>query len=655
MSRVRYVIGTAGHIDHGKTELVRALTGTDTDRLPEEKSRGITIDIGFASLDLSPALHLAFIDVPGHERFVKNMLAGIGGVDLVLLVVAADESVMPQTREHFEICSLLGVRRGLVALTKVDLVAGELRELAELEVREFLEGSFLEGSPVVPVSARTGEGVDDLRRALEEAVEGLEPKDSGGAVRLPVDRSFSIRGFGTVVTGTLFSGTLRQGDELVLYPASRPVKVRGIEVHGQSSTEAVAGQRVAVNLQGADTSQVRRGDVLAPAGVLRASRLVDVQLELLPSAPGPLKNLGRVRYHQGTSEVLARVRLLENQALPPGGAAAAQLRLEEDQVALPGDRFILRRYSPPRTIGGGTVLDPLPRKHRGTAVGRLALLERLRSAGPGERLGLLVDRAGCEGITVADLQVRMGLPLERLRVHLSAAQQEGRVTLVGEGSRGLCMSAGALEEFRTEVIRELEEHHRAHPLETGLGKEELRVRVFGATTVESFRHVLALLGREDIVVEGDRVRMASHRLRLSAEEEQARSTIEAAFRDGALNPPDLEGVARASGIPSYRADALYHLLVREGLLVRIAGGLTFHRQALDDLRERLLQFRRQNETISIAAFKELSGTTRKNAIPLLEYLDAAHVTCRRGSERVILPPWEEHSPTQGGRSGRDRN
>ncbi|TDI14246.1 MAG: selenocysteine-specific translation elongation factor [Acidobacteria bacterium] len=639
MSPMRYVVGTAGHIDHGKTALIRALTGADTDRFPEEKSRGITIDIGFAALDLSSELHLSFIDVPGHERFIKNMLAGIGGIDVVMLVVAADESVMPQTREHFEICSLLGIRRGLVVLSKIDLVSEDLRELAELEVREYLEGSFLDGAPLVPVSSKTGQGIEELKEALQQVVEGMEPKDAGGWVRLPVDRSFSIRGFGTVVTGTLFSGTLHQGDELEIVPGRTAVKLRRVEVHGEESPQAVAGQRVALNLQGVDTSQVRRGQVLASPQALLPSRLVDVRMQLLASAPAVLKNLSRVRYHHGTAEVLARVKLLGSHVLQPGEECMAQLRLETDHVALPGDRFIIRRYSPSRTIGGGTVLDPAPRKHRGLAEPAARYLEAMEKASPDDRVVLLVDSMGSRGCSLWDLQARLGLPLGRMRPSLSQAEAAGRLVVVGDGPAARCLSRAALDEFQRQVLQQLGRHHQAHPLDPGLGKEELRVRVFGDAPVEVFRYALELQQQQQsLVVEGDRVRLASHQLRLTPEEEEAQQLIEAAFLAGGLNPPGLAEVARQNGLAASQAEALHRVLLRSGRLVQVRSGLLFHCQALEDLKQRLLHFRNQNETIDIASFKELSGTTRKNAIPLLEYLDAQHVTCRRGSERVILPP-----------------
>src|SRR5262245_41382108 len=427
------VIGTAGHIDHGKTELVKALTGINPDRLKEEQERGITIDIGFAPLQLPGGLTAGFVDVPGHERFVKNMLAGVWGIDLVLLVVAADESIKPQTREHFDICTLLRVPRGLIALTKVDLVDADLRELAMLEVREFVRGSFLEEAPLIGVSARTGEGLDRLREAIAEAAAEVRPGRGGALMRLPVDRSFSIRGFGTVVTGTLVSGVLAEGEEIAIEPEGRRSRVRGIQVHAEPVREAHAGQRTAVNLQGLETSSVARGAVIGHPGELAPASLLDVRLSLLAGAPAPLKDLSRVRFHQGTSELLARVKLLGRAALKPGEESFAQLRLERPGCCLPGDRFVLRRYSPPVTIGGGVVLDASPPKHRGSRHDDLTdRLERLEGSSPEGALMIYLETEPA-GMRAAPLAARMGRTAAELAGLVGTAVAQERVLVVGEG------------------------------------------------------------------------------------------------------------------------------------------------------------------------------------------------------------------------------
>jgi selenocysteine-specific elongation factor len=634
-----YIVGTAGHIDHGKTSLVRALTGVDTDRLPEEKERGITIDLGFAGYDLAPGVHLGFVDVPGHERFVKNMLAGVGGIDLVLLVIAADESIMPQTREHFEICTLLGVRRGIVALTKIDLVAPDLRDLAELEVREYLDRSPLAAAEVVRVSSRTGEGLDRLRAALAAAVRDLPTRDASGPVRLPVDRVFSARGFGTVVTGTLFSGAITTGLDLVLYPACRATRARRIEVHGRETTEARAGERVALNLQGIESGEVGRGDVVGSPGAFRPSSLIDVRLNLLPSCPAPVRDLARVRFHLGTGEVLARVRLLATAPLSAGEEGLAQLRLESPQVSLPGDRFILRRYSPATTIGGGVVLDPLPEKHRGPIAPSAARLGRLASSDLAQRLALIAEAAGLAGVRLEDLRVRCAGSPADLESALAEASGDRRLETVGLGGRAIYIGSEALARVRTVLVQRLERHHAAHPLESGMGKEALRTELMRRAPVELFRHVLDSLERDgEVVQEADRVRRAQDTIRLSAPDRAESDRLDERFRGAGLDPPAVDEVLRGPGVEAARAEAIFHLLLRQGRLVRLKGGIVFHAEVLSELRQRVLNFAKRSETIDIGEFKVLSGTTRKNAIPLLEYLDAERVTRREGDRRRILPP-----------------
>ncbi|RMG48984.1 MAG: selenocysteine-specific translation elongation factor, partial [Acidobacteria bacterium] len=353
------IVGTAGHIDHGKTELVKALTGIDADRLKEEKERGITIDIGFAFLTMGDT-RFGFVDVPGHERFVKNMLAGVHGIDLVLLVVAADESIMPQTREHFDICRLLRVKSGLIAITKVDLVDEELLQLVEEEVRDFVRGSFLDGAPIIRVSARTGVGLEELKAALVNLGERIQERQSNAVPRLPIDRVFTKRGFGTVVTGTLVSGTLREGESVEILPRQMGATIRGLQVHNKPVEVAHAGERTAVNLQGVGVEDLQRGDVLVPPRRFRPTSMLDARLELLPTAPQPIENRTRVRFHIGTAEIMARVILLDRESLRPGDAALVQFRLERPTFAVAGDRFIIRRYSPQTTVGGGVILDPLP-------------------------------------------------------------------------------------------------------------------------------------------------------------------------------------------------------------------------------------------------------------------------------------------------------
>jgi selenocysteine-specific elongation factor len=631
------VVGTAGHIDHGKSRLVRALTGIDPDRLKEEQERGITIDLGFAHLTLDDGTRVGFVDVPGHERFVKNMLAGVGGIDLVLLVVAADESIKPQTREHFDICRLLRSPRGIVVLTKSDLVDGEMLDLVRLEVREFVTGSFLEPAPIVAVSAATGEGLDRLKEALGEAARALPGRATKGLARLPVDRAFSIRGFGTVVTGTLVAGELREGEEVLLLPRRQSARVRGLQVHGQGVTRAGPGQRVAANLQGIDAGAIERGDLVTEPASLEPTRLLDVLIEHLPSADTPLKDLARVSLHLMTAETPARVKLVNGEQLVPGGVACAQLRTARPIVALPGDRFILRRPSPPMTIAGGTVLHNAPPKLRGHGAEQAARYERLAAATPEGRLRFLVDEAGPAGIDTAALRARTGMaPADSVALLEAGVGERALVALPGPPRRYL--GAAVAESLRRAVVEFLGRFHAREPLLEGPPREELRSQVFADSHNEVFRGLLADMAAGGIIrAERDRVALAGHRVSLSPEETRLTAGLEALFRDGGANPPDLAEAAKALGLDTRRAEKFQHLLLGRGRLVRIPDGKIFHTDAIDDLKRRLWSHRATSPTIDIGAFKELSGTSRKNAIPLLEYLDQTLVTRREGSVRRILP------------------
>jgi selenocysteine-specific elongation factor len=638
------VVGTAGHIDHGKTELVKALTGINTDRLKEEQERGITIDIGFAPLPLAPAdggepIMVGFVDVPGHEKFVKNMLAGIWGIDLVLLVVAADESIRPQTREHFEICSLLKVKRGLVVLTKMDLVDQDLLDLVTLEVRDFTRGSFLDGAPIIPVSSRTREGLEQLKNEISKAARDVEPGRPSTLLRLPVDRSFSVRGFGTVVTGTLVSGSIVEGDEVAVYPESQTCRVRGIQVHGASTKEAHAGQRTAVNLQGVDAAAVQRGNVIGRPGQMRPSSLLDVKITLLAGAPAPLVDLARVRFHQGTSELLARVKLLGATKLDPGQEAFAQIRLESSVMSLPGDRFVIRRYSPTATIGGGVLLDAFPAKHKGAAAPALLdRLARLDRADALETLRVYLEGATV-GITAAQLAVRAGLARREVEALLTRDVSKGDVVCAGEGAAAIFMDHHAAEEIEKQVTASLEAYHRANPLRPGMPLEELREQALNGVGPDLSRFVVERLAARGVVKTlKETISLSTHSITLSPEDERTMERIEAAYRRSGLNPPELEDVVRLEGLDGRRASRVIHLLLASGRLTKIRDGTVFHAEAIESLKNKLWELRPGQKVIDISSFKELTGTSRKTAIPLLEHLDSVKVTRRVGSDREILPP-----------------
>jgi selenocysteine-specific elongation factor len=638
---MRYVtVGTAGHIDHGKSALVLALTGIDPDRLEEEKKRGITIDLGFAHLDLGEGVRVGFIDVPGHERFVRNMLAGVGGIDLVMLVVAADESIKPQTREHFDICKLLGIRKGLVAITKSDLVDKEILDLVRLEVQEFARGSFLEDAPLVQVSAKTGEGLETLKDELRRLALEVTPKPEQLPFRLPIDRAFVMKGFGTVVTGTLIAGRIDKDAEVEIYPLGRRLRVRGIEVHNAPAQTALAGQRTAVNLPGIEAKEIARGMILAAPGLFQATSRLDCRLNLLPSARA-LKNRARFHFHCGTAETIAEVVLIERKELEPGSSAFAQLRLAEPSVLLPGDRFIIRQFSPVTTIGGGLVLDNQPARHRVGDTTVALLLDSLEKGDSEVRLECLVRQAG--EASLAGLVSRTGWqPAEVLRVGRVLAYAN-RLLLLGQPPELLAHEEHFRELAKT-VVEQLEKFHAGNPLVAGLPKEDLRSRTgarssshLAAPSNLLFNALLqALAAQGKVEVQGETVRLAGRRIQLTPEEQAAKDQISAAFEKRGLAVPGTPEVLAKLQIDRSRAEKLLQILLKDKVLLKVTEDLIFHRSALQQLKQLLVRRKAQTNRINVAVFKEITGLSRKYAIPLLEYLDRERVTRREGDERIIL-------------------
>jgi selenocysteine-specific elongation factor len=627
------IIGTAGHIDHGKSLLVQALTGTHPDRLEEEKRRGITIDLGFAFLDLG-GVRLGFVDVPGHERFVRNMLAGVGGMDLVLLVVAADESIKPQTREHFDICCLIGIRRGLVAITKSDLVDLGRVNLVRGEVDKFLRGTFLEGAPIIPVSARTGLGLEALKQELVRAAESVPTRDTTRHLRLPIDRSFSMRGFGTVVTGTLISGSIATEDEVELYPVHRRLRVRGLHSAGQPVERAVAGERTGVNLAGIEHGEVRRGMVLGPPDIFEASRRFDARVRLLPRAR-PLKNRARAHFHQGTAEAMAEVILLDRAELAAGETALAQLRLENEVLLLPGDRFILRQFSPVVTIGGGVVIDPVAVRHRRRDETVRSFLETLDHGNLEEVLAALIESSP-RGLVLKEILRRTGWTEAEAREAAEKLAAAKRLRLLSREPLVLA-SVGAVAKYASAIRETVDAFHRANPFDPGIPKQDLRGRVGGPHS-ELFELALDDLEKARlVVVSGDLVERAGRVIELTPEEARTKELIEGEFERAGLRVPSFSVVQAKLPIEVARAEKILKMLLRDKVLIKVSSDLVFHHTALERLRELLVQYRTERgQRLPIAAFKELTGVTRKYAIPLLEYLDLEHVTRRVGDERVIL-------------------
>jgi selenocysteine-specific elongation factor len=635
------IVGTAGHIDHGKTALVKALTGIDADRLEEEKRRGITIDLGFAHMDLptptGDTLRLGFVDVPGHERFIRNMLAGVGGIDMVLLVIAADEAIKPQTREHFDILQLLGVQRGIAVLTKSDAVDAETLEVVRLEVEEFLRGTFLGilESPLVGVSSLTGAGLEELKRTIVAAAAGVQPRDSHAIARLPIDRVFTMKGFGTVVTGTLVAGTIRREDEMEVFPAGRRVRVRGVQVHGEPAEAAAAGQRTALNLAGASAEDLSRGMTLAPPATFAVTRQADVRVRLLSSAPRPLKDRARVHFHSYTMETVAEVVLLQAghpplamKQLTPGSEAFARLKLPEAALLLPGDRFIIRQFSPVVTIGGGIVLDaaPIPRM---PAHGDF--LQVLAGGDAKAILRARIARRQREGISIARLVAETGWTKNVIEAQLTQALRAGSVVRAGE----LFLDSPALEALKSRIVTAAADFHKKNPLVGGISKEELRAQVEASPGV--FETAAPMLVREKkLEVVGDLVRLPGHGVEMKDEEAESKKTIEGAFASAGLKVPALQEVIAGLKVDKVRAQKIVTLLLREKILIKVSNELVFHRSALEELRRQMAAYRVKSAKLDVAKFKELTGVTRKYAIPLLEYLDRERVTKRVGDERAIL-------------------
>ena len=629
------VVGTAGHIDHGKTSLVKALTGTDTDRLPEEKARGITIDLGFAFLEEADDLTIEIVDVPGHERFVKNMLAGVGGIDLALLVIAADEGVMPQTREHLAICQLLRIKAGMVALTKTDLVEPDWIELVKDDVMRLLEATFLAGCPVVPVSVKTGGGLSELRQTLARLAVKVPSRASDQTPRLPVDRVFTIRGFGTVVTGTLMTGRLGVEDRVEIFPRGLQAKVRGLQIHGHGVDSAQAGQRTAVNLQGVERAAIERGDVLAPPGSLVSTVLVDATLELLPDAPRPLKLRDRVRFHVGTQEVMARVLLVDRAEVAPGQVTFGRFRLEAPVTTLPGDRYVIRSYSPIITIGGGTVLDVVPPRFKRKGGALAEHLRLLETASPAQVVEEHLRQAGPAGLRAADLRARVPFGPERLRELLDELQRTQAVTAV---DREWYVHREASDRLRSQTLKLLEDFHAQFPLRSGISREELRSRA-GHAQEKVFAQLLAALEANGVVrSERDQVRLASHAIRLSPEQQRVVDGLDVEFRRSAAAPPAPEEALGRLGVKGTEKHALFQILVADGRLLRVKESLFFHTAALQEIRDKVVAHLREKKEIAPADVKDLLGVSRKYAIPLMEYFDSKGITVRQGERRVLRNP-----------------
>ena len=629
------ILGTAGHIDHGKTTLIKAVTGTDTDRLKEEKLRGITIELGFASLDLPNGQHIGVVDVPGHEKFVKNMVAGATGIDIVVMVIAADEGVMPQTREHMEICTLLGIRHGFVALTKIDMVDEEWLELVTEDVGDFCRGTFLEDAPIVPVSGVSGKGIPEFIEVLEQLSAEVPQRPPSSLFRLPVDRVFSMKGFGTVITGSLISGRVRVGDTIMIYPSGITSKVRGIQVHNQSVEMAEPGTRTAINFQGLDKSAVTRGEVLAIPGTLTASYMVDVSVHFLSSNKKPAKNRTRVRFHSGTNEILGVLALLDREELAPGDTCAAQLRLDEPVALVKDDRFVIRSYSPVRTIGGGHVLNPIPPKHKMFRKPVIEGLESIDNLSPEDLVAFFVAESGFSGVSFSHLAIMTNIHEKALNTILQNHLSKRALIQIDKDNR-IYVHQDSFQMLEKQITATLEAYHLAHPLKAGMLKEELRSKFPQTLGVKVFNQALNQLVKDGgIVQETDSVRLAEHDVSLRVDQTEVREKIIAAYRGGGLSPPYFKELKTTLDISEDQAKDVLMLLVDEGRILKVKEDLFFDAAEVDRLKGRVVDFLVANQEMSTPQFKDIAGVSRKYLIPLIEYFDSKHITIRIGDIRKL--------------------
>jgi selenocysteine-specific elongation factor len=634
------ILGTAGHVDHGKTSFIKALTGIETDRLKEEKERGITIELGFAYLDLPCGHRIGIIDVPGHEKFVRNMVAGAAGMDLVTFIIAADEGVMPQTIEHFEICQLLGLKDGIIVLTKKDLVDEEWLELVQDDIREYFTDTFLEDAPIIPVSSVTGEGIEDVRKMIDEKISILPFQEEFGPFRLAVDRVFSMKGFGTVVTGSSLSGRISVGDELEFYPAQVKAKIRGIQVHGMDVDLVEAGHRTAINLQGIDKELVNRGDIAATPGCMVNSTLLDVDFHYLKSNAKKLKNRTQVRVHVGTREITGRVILMETDEVNPGETANLQLILQEPTALWPGDRYVVRSYSPVRTIGGGTILNnaPLKRKRanpKDREINR-RIFQSYLDGSDKDRLLLFLEESGIAGLTQNQLATRLGIFGNKLKKLIQPPVSSGEI-LVIDSERQRLLAAPVLQRLTSRIAEILDHYHKSNPLHTGLAKEELKSGIKPPVDQKLFKFTLdSMIKKNSIVQDHAEVRLADFEMTLQVDEEELKGQILKIYKDAGLIPPNFkEVVSSVKDLPEKQIRQVVNLLLQDNQLIKVTESLYFHAEQIDELGKRVTRFITEHGEIDAPRFKELTGLTRKFTIPLLEYFDKIKLTIRVGDKRIL--------------------
>lgn len=629
------ILGTAGHIDHGKTSLIKALTGIETDRLKEEKERGITIELGFACLDLPNGQHIGIVDMPGHEKFVKNMVAGSSGIDVVTMVIAADEGVMPQTREHMEICRLMGVEHGLIALTKIDMVDDDLLELAKEDILDFVQGTFLEGKPIVPVSSSTNEGIDTYAKTLEDICCRLPQRQYSAIFRLPVDRVFSIKGFGTVITGTLMSGKIHVGDDIMVYPKKITSRVRGIQVHSQRVEFAGPGTRTAINFQGLDKESVLRGDILSTPDALMESYMLDAHFHYLASNGKPAKNRTRIRFHSGTSEILGYLILLDRDELLPGDTVPVQVRLESPVCCIKDDRFVIRSYSPIKTIGGGTVLNPVSQKHKRFDQKVIHGMENLLLEEDEQIISFFLSLSGINGISFSELTVMTNISERKLNATLQKMMARQHIVQTDK-EKQIYIHGDIFDNYKNKFLDRLKNYHQDNPLKEGMPTQELKSKFQFIDNPQFFNLIFSRLDKDNLIVlDKNIVKISAHKVALQVDQHAVMEKIKTIYQTSGLSPPFFRTICQDLDLDKKNAADVLHMLINEKAIVKTKDDLYFDAAAIDNLEQRLVQFLTDKETITTPEFKAMTGVARKFVIPLIEYFDSIQLTIRVGDTRQL--------------------
>ena len=629
------ILGTAGHIDHGKTSLVKALTGIETDRLKEEKERGITIELGFTSLDLPNGQHIGIVDMPGHEKFVKNMVAGSSGIDVVTMVIAADEGVMPQTREHMEICNLMGIEQGIIALTKIDMVDEDLLALALEDINDFVQGTFLEDKPIIPVSSVTNEGLDGFIKTLETICSGLPARKFSSIFRLPVDRVFSMKGFGTVITGTLTSGSIHVGDDIMVYPRQIISKVRGIQVHGSGVDTAGPGTRTAINFQGLDKESVNRGDILSTPNTLIESYMVDAHFLYLKSNAKPAKNRTRVRFHYGTSEILGYLILLDREELLPGDEAPVQFRLESPVCCIKDDRYVIRSYSPVKTIGGGTILNPASQKHKLFDATVIQGLENLLLDDHEQTITFFLSLKGYRGLSFPELRVMTNIPDKKLNAGLQKMLARQEVILIDK-EKQIYINGDFLNNFKEKIIQKLEVFHADNPLKEGMPTQELKSKFQYIDDAKFFNILFTKLSKENLIVlDKNIVKLSHHEVALQVDQQEVKEKIKKIYQASGLTPPFFRIICQDLDIDKKNATDVLHMLIDEKSIIKTKDDLYFDAREIEKLEQKLIAFLKEHESITTPEFKGMTAVSRKFVIPLIEYFDSTNLTIRVEDTRQL--------------------